>query len=577
MRVALVILLGVLAGLGVAVATQWDVVRAALSGEPLPVPAADGFQQSEGAAVAGGPASAPGPGAAAAIDRSGRLAWIGINLDGVADWSTLLPFINLTQTARGRLPQTIDAWDTGDRDRMQFTADGWPTNVPGPGYTRVGTLMLREIAGLFPGGRHVVRYRGRGRIEYGFGAELIGQESRPGRHMVTVDADNNEGFLLTIHETDPDDPIRDIVTMREAHEPLWDAGQRYNPDFVDFIRPFPVLRFMQWAVTNDGRAESRWRDRPVVDQFTWQGTGVPLEVMIDLSNQMGASPWFTLPHLADDDYIRRYATMVRDRLDPAIPVYVELSNEVWNWSYPQAHHAQAQAEARWGPDVEGGWMQWYGMRAAEMIDIWMEVFAGQEDRVIGVFATQAGWMGLEQYALDAPNHVAAGGRPPREAPFRAYAIAPYFGGSLGSPEMVPTIERWASMGEAGFAEAAAALRDPEREDSIPGIRDWVRHHRGVADGLGWDLIAYEGGQHLVGHGGAEQNETVTAFFQAMNRRAEMGDLYRDYLSAWRQEGGGLFMHYSAVSRMSRWGSFGVLEALGRSSPRLEALLEAGRQ
>jgi hypothetical protein len=49
---------------------------------------------------------------------------------------------------------------------------------------------------------------------------------------------------------------------------------------------------------------------------------------VDLANALGASPWFTLPHTADDDYQRQFAALVKARLRPDVKVYVEWSNEV---------------------------------------------------------------------------------------------------------------------------------------------------------------------------------------------------------------------------------------------------------
>lgn len=106
----------------------------------------------------------------------------------------------------------------------------------------------------------------------------------------------------------------------------------------------------------NGSPIQTWEDRPRMEDATWTSWGVPAEVMIDLSNQIGADPWFTMPHMADDAYVSNFATLVRDRLHPRLKAYVEYSNEVWNFIFPQAQWAGAQAEAMWGPS-ETGWIQ----------------------------------------------------------------------------------------------------------------------------------------------------------------------------------------------------------------------------
>jgi hypothetical protein len=40
-----------------------------------------------------------------------------------------------------------------------------------------------------------------------------------------------------------------------------------------------------------------------------------------------------MPHLADDDYHRQFASYVRDSLRPDVKVYVEWSNEVWHTGF----------------------------------------------------------------------------------------------------------------------------------------------------------------------------------------------------------------------------------------------------
>ena len=61
----------------------------------------------------------------------------------------------------------------------------------------------------------------------------------------------------------------------------------------------------------------RWADRPQPgDAVYTSDRGVPVERMIDLANVLQADPWFCIPHLAEDDYVRQFATLVKARLDP---------------------------------------------------------------------------------------------------------------------------------------------------------------------------------------------------------------------------------------------------------------------
>lgn len=62
--------------------------------------------------------------------------------------------------------------------------------------------------------------------------------------------------------------------------------------------------------------------------------------MAALANALHADAWFTMPHLADDDYVRNFAQTAPRLLDPGLKAYVEYSNEVWNRGFAQAHYAQ---------------------------------------------------------------------------------------------------------------------------------------------------------------------------------------------------------------------------------------------
>ena len=82
------------------------------------------------------------------------------------------------------------------------------------------------------------------------------------------------------------------------------------------MRPFGTIRFMDWGATN-GNPLQKWSERPTLDDARWSGDkGVPIEAMIDLCNQTRSNLWMTLPHLADDDYIKRAAESVKTRLAP---------------------------------------------------------------------------------------------------------------------------------------------------------------------------------------------------------------------------------------------------------------------
>lgn len=95
-----------------------------------------------------------------------------------------------------------------------------------------------------------------------------------------------------------------------------------------------------------------------------------------------------------------------------------------------------------------------------------------------------------------------------------------------------------------------------------------KNQSAISEQYGVNLIAYEGGQHFVGHGAKQNDPSCNALLDAVNRDPRMKVAYTAYLASWKRAGGGLFMNFSSVGRYSKWGRWGVLEHL--LQPRLEA-------
>lgn len=223
-------------------------------------------------------------------------------------------------------------------------------------------------------------------------------------------------------------------------------------------------------------------------------------------------------------------------------------------------------------------MQWYGMRSAETAKIWKSVFGQQSDRLVSVISTQTGWKGLENYALHTPAWVAQGHDPAWKA-VDAYAITGYFSGALGNPENMETVRSWLKEPDGGFGKAVQQLQTGKiipgtEHDSVEGTIDLFKYHANVAKQHGLQLVTYEGGQHIVGFNGTENDAELSNFFVELNRRPEMKALYQRLLNGWQEAEGTLFNHYVGVGNYSKWGSWGSLEHLNQTtSPKYGALMD----
>jgi hypothetical protein len=506
---------------------------------------------------------------------SRKVAALGIGLAPPSDWSAEFPFLDLMKQSR--------PWHDWERDVVITTIDehGWLERLPPD--TRAGTVFLTNpTGGPIPYPRLVVRWEGRGTISYDWSASKVGQ-APGGGDLVDCGADS---CMLRIDQVDPSDPIRNITIVPEQHVAAFDAGQLFNPDFVARLAPFRAVRFMDWMRTNQ-TAQFRWSDRPEAKDRTWAERGVPVEVMISLANTLNADAWFNLPHLSNDDYVRRFAEKLRDGLAPHLIAYVEHSNEVWNWGFPQSNYAVEKAQARWSTGGDA-FMQWHGVRTAQICDVFKrEVFGDQSSRVRCVLGTQTGYPGLETAALQCPLWVAEGNAACHTHGIDALGITGYFSGCLAGPEgeepgETALIRSWFAEPDGGLAKGFEQLRDGrhfECNGGLAGTANDVSYFKQVADGLGLAIVAYEGGQHVTSNGFATEDDPgFIAFHIALNRDARMGDLYRENLQNWRERGGSLFMHYSDISTPSKWGSWGALESIAQSSsPKWDALIRANSE
>ena len=503
---------------------------------------------------------------------------LALNLTAPADFLPGFQFVDLM-----RLMRPWSAHGPGGRmSHAELRAGGfldeagWPRAIP-PGHDWVGTLWewnaMPELAWRTKG-RYVLSWEGAGRIDLAGDARVI--EARLGR--ILFENTRGKSLLLRIRETDPagtGDHLRAMTLVREADVARLAGGAVFDADWLALVADARQLRFMDWAGTN-GSAEVSWQDRARPDGP--HDGRVPAEHMIALSNLVGADPWFTMPHLADEAYLRRFAELVRDTLRPGLTARMEFSNEVWNWSFPQARWTAEAAEADWGT---GGAAEHHARRATRAALIWREVFADEPDRLVTVLASQGANSDLTRRLLEAPawrRRDPASHRPAGEV-FDELAITHYFGGAtLREPALRDALLAELDVSaEAAAAYLEAALTDPAYPRSVPALAPvWAEHAR-LARAHGLRLVAYEGGQHLHHHGrrkdlSERDAAQLDAFMEKFVRSPAMTRLHLASWAAWAAVSDGPFMQFGDVTRPGRWGSWGISEGPGTITARGAALM-----
>jgi len=488
---------------------------------------------------------------------------IGTNLTGIADWSEEWAFVDAFKASRDWISGSGSQWDDGRA--LDLDADGWVRSLQAGQLAR--TLVLPD--GHYPAGRYTVLYDGAGTLTYSGGGSLDAASSTPGRDVVV--ADGHSPIIVNITATTPGNYVRNIrflmpggVCSTDAFRYCDDASpcdtgscatfetnyatQIFHPTFLSRIRGYRTLRFMDWMATNNSTVSSQG---PKVTDARWRGHGVPVEILLELANRIGADAWLNVPHLATDAYVTSLAAAVHDRLAPGRKAYIEYSNEVWNGIFSQGTYCEQQGVALGlASSPFEARLRFQSQRSAEIFEIFETIFPGAErQRLVRVLASQAANSWVSTTLLDhgaALQHT------------DALAIAPYFGAYLGGNDHVGAVS---SMNvDDLFAELGNV--------ALPTSLGWVTMQAAVATQRNVSLIAYEAGNHLAGFQGVENNTAVNALFDAANRDPRMRQLYTSYLDGWKANGGGLLVHFVNCDAPSKWGRWGALEYL--EQPRSEA-------
>jgi hypothetical protein len=538
---------------------------------------------------------------------------VGIGLEGIAYWSSQWSTLDLFKRSSGWITTEFGgAWDTGETALLDLDENGWVKNYDGNHtYTQVISNVWLGKDGHFVDDEFVVTYDGEGTINYTIGCKKDDTKSVHGRDIIVPNNTTGDTCIVDIVSTDPNNNgkyIRNIkvipnsgicgndyFTLANDENECQNGDFRhfetligeldFHPKFLSDLKHFKAIRFMDWMNTYHNKAET-FEDLNDENYYNWATTdltsisqNIPIEIQTKLVNILQTDGWFNIPARMNDDGIKKIGQYLRDNVNSNSKIYVEYGNEVWNSAGPYAIQndwIQAKAEEQFTNNTtDSGFtkkMNWMGYRNNEMCGILKEVFT-EDDRLICVAGTQGAnsWVGEQQ--LSCPLY--GGGC---HTNIDAIAIAPYFGIYLGQENVSGTVQNMS------VDEAIIELKDGGIYENpwspINATKDWddlaysIRQYYKIATAYGIKVIAYEGGQHLVGLGTAESNSAINNLFDDLNRDSKMGQLYKDYLDMWFENGGNLMMLFTDHGGYSKYGRWGLKEYQDQnSSAKFDAVKE----
>ncbi|RVU85490.1 hypothetical protein EOL70_05960 [Leucothrix sargassi] len=502
---------------------------------------------------------------------------MGINTADIKEDTSAIQFVDLFRSAIPFYETT--PWGSG-KD-VVYDDNGWPTDLKGG--QALTKFLNRLPAKTVPDGFYTVLFDGKGTIHYGNDAALVAH--RDGMDIIEIKA-GKDGILnasLVIKETDATDYIRNIrvllpggicngnpyirvddatecqpgqyMSFAEHHEAI-----RYNPEYLNFVKDFQVIRFMNMSGMTRNPVQ-KWEDRHNMDEATWGGRegtysrGAPAEIMVDIANRVNADAWFSMPYQADDDYVRNFAKLVNEQLKPGLKAYIEYSNEIWNPIFVHHDYAMNQGlKLGLDKDKNRAREKFHSYRSVQVFDIWEEEFGGTDRlvRVMGAWTSNPRMSNAILSYRDAFEKT------------DALAIAPYFGATVKEIQRAKNVD-----------DIFDAINDKNSKKGFAASVRQMQQQAKVAEVFNVDLIAYEGGQHLVDWNTRKADDGNNELLYKANRDHRMGDLYKDYLKAWEKAGGKMFVQFSAPRIFSWYGSWGIKEYISQSrseAPKYDAIL-----
>ena len=340
-------------------------------------------------------------------------------------------------------------------------------------------------------------------------------------------------------------------------------------------------------------------------------SGVPLEVMVALANQIGADPWFNIPHFATDDFVREFAEYVRDNVDPELQIHIEYSNEAWNSNFDQFHFTNDRGLEEFGDEFgDFPFSIYYGYRSAEILSIFTEVFGEQaDDRLVGVLGTQTvvtfrsqeviqgaelfferndpdtqlddvidalgvtGYFGdvisdnsifSESFLnlIDISRDAFANGETSDEFEFFNNALEQYYRDGTLFPGAVPELEGILNFNLEFFQSTITA------QIGVINGNDFLGNPTRTPYDL--DLIQYEGGSNITP---ITNDPVLFEFITQFNRSEQLARLQGEALDIFREEGGTLANDFQLIDAPRFANTFGTLAFPGDSNPVFDEFID----
>lgn len=449
-----------------------------------------------------------------------------------------------------------------------------------------------------------------------------------GDHWIEFDlnmaSDGSYGVFINVINIDPMDHLRDMHLYRVEWEDEFEAGQIMSPLWVEKFGSVGVMRFMDLTKVNGPGSEGTGfgagggllnteAGRPTPASMTHYWKGISIEEVVDIANQTGINPWYTItpfvtsepwagyptvpvgPATDPEDLTRFLAEYVEANLDPSLVMYWEIGNEMWNFDFPVWVWMQDQwiNDPDWtvlGVRQGSNW-EYEGAVTRDHMKVIGDVFADQMERIVRVCATHSAWLAVADAFLDSPwwtANLSPDGLPPY-AHCDATSTTGYF--SAGVPDWSAHAAELADRIESGlytddenldwYADVVYDQIDGTGATAyIDSMSAWFQYANERAEARDLAYFMYEGGSHttLPGSGGNPDFAILCQFYDLWNTSQQLVDVYRHAIEVWESfepptAGRGGYMQFTSSNGRDCRNPFFMYYSLGDDNPKARMLMD----
>ncbi len=506
---------------------------------------------------------------------------IGMNISELNYYTPSILFTDVMTTAGDLMSvHAGSGWDSGKIDRIPRDINGYPLSLPVD--IDGNSSWVRFMINNHYSGTYRILFDGTGTL----GASAY---QNAGLWYVTLDGTGTHQYI-DIETSASGDPVRNIRIL-PADLPDFNDYPLFLEPVVETLRPFHVIRFMDVFRTNFS-IQRDWADRSTTSYFTQSSArGMAHEYAIALCNELDSDVWICVPHMASDDYIRQMAALWRDNLEPGLNIYLEYSNEVWNFGFaqfswvndnavggnyfgypwPAARDAYVTADLQaLSANPDNNFPEKNAYMMERTFRIWNQEF-GSPDRVINVACGQGPWFDVTERVARYLDQNASGNA-------RAEAL------SVGGYFVYTEADHNYWLANPTHATPSLMMdRVLTAQENNGAYSAWycARETAKIARTYGLDFLVYEGGQHLQPF-----NQEEWPYNEALYAAQLHEKMYRMYLLNFEAHAAAdvdckLFIAWNFLNeRKSKYGSWGHLENISQigsdysvTAPKFQALLD----